>query len=112
MNDDTSWRSAFEQTFGCIPIKRIAKNFKMEYLERLLLQRRWDRALQSVTFDPRISTIKELEYNQQSDTLTLISSDTGIIASCQPKTGKIFKNNLYVDQNNEALPVSAFEINK
>ncbi|CAJ0835729.1 4251_t:CDS:10 [Entrophospora sp. SA101] len=113
ISDDNCWRNAFLRFFGCAPFRRLTKDsWKNEYIARVNLLRKWKKGKGSlISFDTKVGKIDDLYVDFDNSWMLTGSSDRGIVARCNPKTGKVNKD-LISTSGNIVRPISALLVDR
>ncbi|RUP48184.1 hypothetical protein BC936DRAFT_144860 [Jimgerdemannia flammicorona] len=112
ITDDACWRDAFMAFFGCVPFRRLAvDSWKSEYILRTRLLRKWERGRGMILlFEPRVGPIDRVHVNFEDSWMLVGSLDRGMVARCDPVTGKIDRDLIFSTEDNTNLEISAMKI--
>jgi hypothetical protein len=111
MNNDGSWRSAFQYHFRALPINRAYPlSWKQEYLHRIELELNWKQAQKHVLVNPRLQSLDRL--HQMQDGIVIGSLESGGFVHCDPQTGKIARQVMYASTNSLPTSIGALEFHE
>ncbi|CAI2171106.1 8421_t:CDS:10 [Funneliformis geosporum] len=114
ITDDSCWKSAFIQFFGCLPYRRLASDsWKNEYIIRTKLLRKWEigRGV-ALSFDPRVGVIHNLYVESVNSWMLAGSLEKGMVSRSDPNTGKISKDIIFSTQEHVSHSISAMLIDR
>ncbi|CAG8573692.1 10788_t:CDS:10 [Funneliformis caledonium] len=114
ITDDSCWKSAFIQFFGCLPFRRLASDsWKNEYIIRTKLLRKWEKGRGlALSFDPRVGVIHNLYVESVNSWMLAGSLEKGMVSRSDPKTGKISKDIIFSTQERVSHSISAMLIDR
>lgn len=107
MKDESCWRLAVERHFGALPLRRISKSWRIEYLYRVRYLRDWKGGrCSTLQFEPRIGVLHQIYVDLEANKLLGANLDRGMVAITDPSTGKVAKDKLYASPDHVHLLVS------
>ena len=93
-------------------VRRLASGrWRLEYTLRTRLHRLWLQGqCANVLFEPKIGRIDELEVSFEHQRLLAGSLEHGMVAICDPVTGKVNRDYIYATEDQQELQISSVKI--
>ena len=113
LSDETCWRLAFVRHFRSLPYRRLARTWRMEYSLRLNLHRLWQAGkCHNVQFAPQLGPVDKVHVDYAQNRLECGSLQRGMVALCDPTTGRVDRDLVFVAEQREPVAVVCMRLHQ